>query len=153
MDKKTVQFMDRCKPKCGFSLSAVYSHFVASQIDSDVVNEIIRVNSTDMPCTMIVNIRSFVDFLFNLKASIEKILGDGFIVEVYNSLDLWRNAFKLCEHRNLKKLQRIDQSIAVTVRYAGDFTCQDEHYIIFMMVTCAKYLFNGFVCGKKITRG
>ena len=91
MDKKTVQFMDRCKPKCGFSLSAVYSHFVASQIDSDVVNEIIRVNSTDMPCTMIVNIRSFVDFLFNLKASIEKILGDGFIVGVYNSLDLWRN--------------------------------------------------------------
>ena len=90
MDKKTVQFMDRCKPKCGFSLSAVYSHFVASQIDSDVVNEIIRVNSTDMPCTML-TIRSFVDFHFNLKASIEKILGDGFIVEVYNSLDLWRN--------------------------------------------------------------
>ena len=112
MDKKIVQFMDRCKAKCGFILPAVCSRFVASQID--VVNEIIRVNNIDMRGAML-TMSSFVDFLFNLKISVEKILGDGFIVEVYNSLDFmeklsfYNHAFELCEHGNLKKLPRIDQ--------------------------------------------
>ena len=109
MDGKIVQFMDRCKAKCGFSLPAVYSRFVSSQTDSEIVNKIIRVNNTDMRGTML-TIRSFVDFLFNMKTSIEKNLGNGFIVEFYNSLEwsFYDHVFELCEHGNLKKLPRID---------------------------------------------
>ena len=134
MDKKIVQFMDRCKAKCGFILPAVCSRFVASQID--VVNEIIRVNNIDMRGAML-TMSSFVDFLFNLKISVEKVLGDGFIVEVYNSLDFmeklsfYNHGFELCEHGNLKKLPRIDQSIPVRIRYAGNFFCWDEDCFIF----------------------
>ena len=128
--------MDRCKTKCGFSLPAVYSHFVMSQIDSDVVNKIIRVNNIDM-CGAMLTIRTFVDFLCNLKTYIEKILGDGFIVKVYNSLNFmeewsfYDHAFELCEHGNLKKLPKIDQSIAFTIRCAGEFICQGEDCMIF----------------------
>ena len=38
-------------------------------------------------CRAMLTIRTLVDFLFNLKTCIEKILGDGFIVKVYNSSD------------------------------------------------------------------
>ena len=67
------------------------------------------VNNTDMRGTML-TIRSFVDFLFNMKTSIEKNLGNGFIVEFYNSLEwsFYDHVFELCEHGNLKKLPRID---------------------------------------------
>lgn len=78
--------MNRCQVKCGFSLPAVYSRFVTSQIDSYVVNQIIRVNNIDM-CSAMSTIRTLVDFLFNLKTCIEQILGDGFIVKFYNSSD------------------------------------------------------------------
>ena len=71
MEKKCSFY--RCKAKCGFSLPAVYSCFVMSQIDSDIVNEIIRVNNIDM-CGAMLTIRTFVDFLFSLKTCIEKIL-------------------------------------------------------------------------------
>ena len=65
-------------------------------------------------------IRTFVNFLFNLKTCIENVLGDGFTVKVYNSLDFmegwlfYDHSFELCEHENLKKLPKIDQSIALT---------------------------------------
>ena len=38
-------------------------------------------------CRAMLTIRTLVDFLFNLKTCIVKILGNGFIVKVYNSSD------------------------------------------------------------------
>ena len=98
--------MDRCKAKYGFSLPAVYCPLVTSQC----VNEIIRVNNIDKRGAML-TIRTFVDFLFNLKTCIEKILGDGFIVKIYSSLDFMKewffydHAFELYEIlKNFQKL-------------------------------------------------
>ena len=150
--------MDRCKAKCGFSLLAVYFRFVTSQIDFDIVNEIIRVNNIDTRGVML-SIRTFVHFLFNMKTCIEKILDDSFTVKVYNSLDFmeeWSfhdHAFELCEHGNLKKLPKIDQSIAVTIRYAGDFICQDEDCMILHDGDMRKVFVQCFCLWQKISKG
>ena len=64
-------------------------------------------------------VKHFINFLFEMKTSIEKVLGSDYKVEVYNSLDFldeWsydKRAFELREGDEPIKLDHIEQSIVV----------------------------------------
>ena len=64
-------------------------------------------------------VKHFIKLLFEMKTSIEKVLGSDYKVEVYNSLDFLhersynKHVFELREGDELIKLDHIEQSIVV----------------------------------------
>ena len=64
-------------------------------------------------------VKHFIKLLFEMKTSIEKVLGSDYKVEVYNSLDFLhersydKHVFELREDDELIKLDHIEQSIVV----------------------------------------
>ena len=130
MNKQTIKkFTDRCKQKCGFSLPAIYSRFITRVVNINVINTVIYENNIDMPGS-ITTVSNFIKFLYNMNVCLEKVLGEDYSVEVFNSLDFmdeWsfnKHSFTLCKHGNLVKLPHIEQSIVIklTLKHCGSPT-------------------------------
>ena len=102
--------MQICQEERGFTLPAVCSYFVT-----------VLTLPLDFPGAF-ATVKHFVKFPFEMKTSIEKVLGSDYKVEVYNSLDFlddWsynKHAFELREGDELIKLDHIEQSIVVKLR-------------------------------------
>ena len=108
MNEQTIKnFMQICQEERGFTLPAVCSYFVT-----------VLTLPLDFPGAF-ATVKHFVKFPFEMKTSIEKVLGSDYKVEVYNSLDFlddWsynKHAFELREGDELIKLDHIEQSIVV----------------------------------------
>ena len=78
--------MDKCKQKYGFTLPAIYSRFVTKVVDINVINTVIYENNIDMPSAL-TTVSNFIKFLCDMKVYLEKVLGEYYCVEVFNSLD------------------------------------------------------------------
>ena len=124
-------FMDGCKGKCGFTLPAVYSRFVTKSVGANHIDAVIYHNNVDMTGAFTI-VKYFIRLLFQMKNCIEKILGEEYSVEVFNSLgymEEWsfnKHTFKLCEHGELKKLPHIERSVTIRVssRYCDSPTIE-----------------------------
>ena len=73
--------------KCWFTLPAIYSRFVTRLVDINVVNTVIYENNIDMRGA-ITTVSNFIKFLFEMKVCLEKVLGEDYSVEVFNSFGL-----------------------------------------------------------------
>ena len=117
-DQKIKNFMQRCKKKRGFTLPGIYPYFVTKPLNLNFVKSVIQNNRCNLPGAF-TTVKHFIKFLFEMKTSIEKVLGSDYKVEVYNSLDFldeWsydKHAFELCEGDKLIKLYHIEESIVV----------------------------------------
>ena len=108
MNEQTIKnFMQICQEERGFTLPAVCSYFVT-----------VLTLPLDFSGAF-ATVKHFIKFPFEMKTSIEKVLGSDYKVEVYNSLDFlddWsynKHAFELREGDELIKLDHIEQSIVV----------------------------------------
>ena len=119
MNDQTIKnFMQRCKKERGFTLTAIYPHFVIKPLGLNFVESVIHDNRCDF-LGAFTTVKHFIKFLFEMKTSIEKVLGSDYKVEVYNSLDFLdessydKHAFELREGDEPIKLEHIEQSIVV----------------------------------------
>ena len=108
MNEQTIKnFMQICQKEGGSTLRAVCSYFVA-----------VFTLPLDFPGAF-ATVKHFIKFPFEMKTSIETVLGSDYKVEVYNSLDFlddWsynKHAFELREGDELFKLDHIGQSTVV----------------------------------------
>ena len=83
------------------------------------VESVIHNNRCDFP-GVFTTVKSFIKFLFEMKTSIEKLLGSDYKAEVYNTLDYFldewsydKHAVELREGDEMIKLDHIEQSIVV----------------------------------------
>ena len=119
MNDQTIKhFMQRCKKERGFTLPAIYPYFITKPLDLNFAESAIHNIRCDFHGAF-TTVKHFIKFLFEMKTSIENVLGSDYKVEVYNTLDFldkWsynKHAFELCEGDEMINLDHIKQSIAV----------------------------------------
>ena len=119
MNDQTIKnLIQRCKEERGFTLPAIYPYFVTKPLDLIFVESVIHNNRCDFP-GVFTTVKRFIKLLFEMKTSIEKLLGSDYKAEVYNTLDFldeWsydKHAFELCEGDEMITLDHIEQSIVV----------------------------------------
>ena len=119
MNDQTIKnFLQRCKKERGSTLPAIFLYFVTKSLGLNFLESVIHNDRCVLPGTF-TTVKHFTKFLFEMKTSIEKVLGSDYKVEVYNTLDFldeWsydKHAFELCEGDKLIKLYHIEESIVV----------------------------------------
>ena len=102
------------------NLFSIYSLFITKSVDTNHIYAVIHHNNVDMPGALF-TVKHFITLLFQMRTSKEKIFGEEYLIEVFNSLDYieeWifnKDAFELCEHGELKKLPHVEQSVTIRV--------------------------------------
>ena len=119
MNDQTIKnFLQRCKKERGSTLPAIFLYFVTKSLGLNFLESVIHNDRCVLPGTF-TTVKHFTKFLFEMKTSIEKVLGSDYKVEVYNSLDIldeWsydKHVFQLREGDELIKPDHIEQSIVM----------------------------------------
>ena len=120
--KEITNFMIRCQNRHGFPLPAIYSRFVGQGTDIDTINEILKVNDFNMIRGAMNPIKYFLTFLIDLKPEIENVLGRGYRVNVFRSINYmkewsyYEHSFQFCKCSNdLFRVPVNNWSVAVDI--------------------------------------
>ena len=111
-----------CQNRHGFQLPAIYSRLVGKGTDIDTINEILEVNNLNMILGGMNPIKCFLTFLIEFKSEIEKVLGGGYYIDVFHSIDYiqewsyYEHSFQFCKcGNNLLRVPVNNWSVAVDI--------------------------------------
>ena len=79
--KEMENFIIRCHKTRGFKLPAIYSRFVRQGTEADTINNLNMIHGAVNP------VKCFLTFLIEFKYEIEKVIGGGYYIDVFHSID------------------------------------------------------------------
>ena len=125
--KELTNFVIRCQNRHSFLLPAIYSRFVGQGTDIDTINEILKVNNLNMIHGAMNPIKCFLTFPSEFKFESEKVLGGGYDIDVFHSIDYmedwsyYEHSFQFCKCGNdLLRVPVNNLSVAVDIKKFED---------------------------------